>query len=300
MKISNKPSLFRLPDALLPMALLAYSALCPGDALAVQLYLALFAVSLGSLFAARGARIAFARQPAMRDVRGSVKSALLLTLAGGGVVAGAAALAYKGHFLDNWPLIAAGTLLNIEHIFYEYMYAIGDSRSASLSRGLTALFVFAGLLLANGQALWITGMAAISALVALVVGLVMGDGARGRTNGAIFRAAPRAALQTALYPAAALAAVLSLRPARYSASFFAGLALYELCKTPFRRTAMEARGFNYVLLGIIVICALSIVLFATGMVADARFSDVPVVCAALLIAAVCALILFGNIKKKSV
>ena len=296
MKISNKPSLLRLPDALLPAALLAYSALCPGDALAMRLYLAVFAVSLGSLFAARSARIAFARQPSMRDVRGSVKSALLMTLAGGGVAAGAAALARKGSLPDIWPLIAAGTLLNIEHIFYEYMYAIGDSRSAALSRGLTALFAFAGLLLSNGRALWLAGAAAISALVALVVALVMGDGARGRPNDAIFRAAPRAALQTALYPAA-LAAVLLLRPARYSAAFFAGLALYELCKTPFRRTSMEARGFNRALLFIIVICALGTVPFAAGLITNARLSDVPVVCIAVLLAAVCALGLFGNINK---
>lgn len=299
MKISNKPSLLRLPDALLPTSLLAYSALCPGDALAMRLYLVMFAVSLGSLFAARGARIAFARQPSMRDVRGSVKSALLMSLAGGGVAAVAAALARKGCLPDIWPLIAAGTLLNIEHIFYEYMYAIGDSRSACLSRGLTALFAFAGLLLANGRALWLVGAAAISALVALVVALVMGDGARGRPNGAIFRAASRAALQTVLYPAAALAAVLLLRPARYSAAFFAGLTLYELCKTPFRRTSMEARGFNRALLFIIVICALGTVLFATGLITNARLSDVPVVCIAVLLAAACALGLFGNLKKNN-
>ena len=299
MKIPNKPSLLRLPDAFLPAALLAHSLLCPGDPLAIRLYLAMLAVSLGSLFAARGARIAFARQPTMRGVRGSVKTALLLVLTGGGVAAGAAALAFKGSFPDIWPLIAAGTLLNIEHIFYEYMYAVGDSRSATLSRGLTALFAFAGLMLSKGKAPWLVGTAAISALVALVVGLVMGDGARGKPNGAIFRAAPRAAVQTALYPAAALAAVVLLRPARYSAAFFAGLILYELCKTPFRRTKMEAKTFNRALLAVIVVCALGIVPLATGMITDARFSDVPVACAALLLAAVCALVLFGNFKKNN-
>ncbi len=88
MRKSPNRRLTRISDAFLPAAMMVVSALpdsvvrFPAD-FPLLLFAAWFAVALFSLFASRGLRIAFARQPAIRRVRGSVKCSLLLTLAGG-------------------------------------------------------------------------------------------------------------------------------------------------------------------------------------------------------------------------
>ena len=297
MRKPKRPSLLRAPDAFFPLAMALCCALRPDRLSPVNLCVASLAVACLSLFASRGTRIAFARQPSIRHVRGSVKVALLLTLSGGALAAAGSALFLKGEWPLAGPMIAAVCLLNIEHIFYEYMYAIGDRNSARLARGLTAILTAAGLLLSTAQPLWLVGMTGLAALVALVIGLVMGDGGKGRPDATVLRVAPRAALQTALYPAAAMGAILLLRPERYAFAFFAGLALYELCKTPFRRSPAEARAFNRALLGIAAVCALGVAPFALGLVTYARFPDVPATCGAVLLAAACAFALFGNVKK---
>ena len=289
----RQPRLVRVPDAFLPATLAAFSILRPDSLSALLLYIATLIISALSLFAGRGIRIAFARQPAIRHVRGSVKCALLLTLAGAALSFLAARL-LRHPMADALPLIAAGTLLNIEQIFYEYMYAIGDRRSAALSRSLTALFILTGLLLSEENALWLVGMAGLSALVSIIVSLVMGDGVRGRLDATVVRCAPRAALQTALYPAAALGIYFALRPERIGLPFFAGLTLYELCKTPFRRSPLEARPLNKYLL---VACAAAALGMIAARIASLRWNSIPfMVCAMLLTAALCAFMLFGNIR----
>lgn len=288
----RRPRLARAPDAFLPLALALHAALFPRGALALRLYAAELAVAGLSLFAARGARIAFARQPAMRSARGSVKAALLLTLAGGTLLSVAALLLHK-HAGAALPWIAAGCLLNIEHIFYVYLYAIGEGDSAALARGLTTLFVSAGLLLHSdgAQALWPPGLAGLAALTALVVALVLGDGAAGAINDAVVRAAPRAALQAALYPCAA---GLLLRLPGGTAAFFLGLALYELCGTPFRRAPEESRGFNRALAAIAAVSAAGLAVgWALGR---GMFSILWSASAALLIAAACAFALYGCVR----
>ncbi len=289
----KQPRLVRVPDAFLPAALAVFSMLRPDSPSALLLYIATLIVSALSLFACRGIRLAFARQPAIRHVRGSVKCALLLTLAGAALSTLAAWL-LRHPMADALPLIAAGMLLNIEHIFYEYMYAIGDRRSAILSRGLTALFSITGLLLSEQNILWLVGMAGLSALVSIVVSLVMGDGFQGRLDVTVVRCVPWAALQTALYPAAALGIYFALRPDRVGLPFFVGLTLYELCKTPFRRSPLEARSFNKYLL---IACAVAALGMIAARLASAGCNSVPfLACAMLLAAALCAFALFGNIR----
>ena len=310
---SKKPMrLVRIPDAFLPAALAGASMIHPNSLSALQLAFASLIVAALSLFAGRGVRIAFARQPSIRHVRGSVKSALALTLLGDVLCCAAVYLFFRQRMASILPLIAAGGLLNIEHVFYEYMYAIGDKRSAALSRGLTALFMLAGLLLAGGdlsRPLWPVVMAGLSALAALVVSLVMGDGARGKPNAAVLRVAPIAALQTALYPAAALALHFALHTDRVGMPFFAGLTLYELCKTPFRRSPSESRPFNRALL---IVCGAAALLWAlltqTGLLPMlekkcppalmALVGQLPSACVLLAVAALCALALFGNVGRR--
>ena len=309
-QIKRQMRLVRVPDAFLPAALAVAAFLRPAGSAAIELYIATFIVSALSLFASRGIRIAFAQQPAIRHVRGSVKCALLATLIGGGIAAGVFALFKPLNIPDPLPLILSGCLLNIEHVFYEYMYAIGDRRSAALARGLTALFTLAGLLLYSaGSTLYplrLAGMTALAVLVSLVISLVMGDGARGRLDASVLRCAPRSALQTALYPAAALGLFFLFNIDRVGLPFFAGLTLYELCKTPFRRSPLESRPFNRSLL--IVCAAAGLVWLAAALIplktAGAEnplfelWRMLPNACAMVLTAAACAFALFGNIHGK--
>ena len=322
--------LMRPSDAILPGAMLVASILGYGGP-AAQLYAAWFAVALLSLFACRGLRAAFAMQPSIRDVRGSVKCALLLALFGGAAAAGLSGLLPGGYAPGTLSLIGAGFLLNIEHIFYEYMYAAGEKRSAALSRGLTALFLLAGIILETSRKIGSTLLftfqeirpetaeiaagtpfmliaAGISALTAAVVGLAMGGGLRGRWNGAVLRCAPRAALQTALYPAAAFLLFRLTDADSFALSFFAGLTVYELCKTPFRRSPLESRQFNRALLIVGIAAALlGAVSALCGNALEAAFTSSPVLydvameiqtaCAAIFIAAICGFALFGSIRK---
>ena len=114
-KIPNR-KLIRASDAILPGTMLAASILGYGLP-AVELFAGWFAVALCSLFACRGLRAAFALQPSIRDARGSVKCALLLTAFGGAAAAGASGVLPGGYAPGTLSLIAAGFLLNIEHIF---------------------------------------------------------------------------------------------------------------------------------------------------------------------------------------
>lgn len=310
-QLKRQRRLSRVPDAFLPAALAAASLLRPANRSALELYVAWLLVCALSLFTSRGVRIAFARQPAIRHVRGSVKCALLATLIGGGVAVAALKLFFRDISPDPLPLIVSGVLLNIEHIFYEYMYAIGDDRSATLSRGLTALFTLAGLLLYEGgqtfHPFFLVGMTGLAALVSVVISLVMGDGAKGRLDAAVLRCAPWAALQTLLYPAATAALVFICHFGRYSFAFFAGLTLYELCKTPFRRSMIESRSFNKALL--IACGAAGLVWLAAGLLVKPAGSvdsawlnvlnELPTACIMVLAAAACAFALFGRLPRKA-
>lgn len=301
----RQPRLARVPDIFLPAAL-ALSA-GPEPAGALSLYVAALAVAACSLFASRSARLAFARQPAIRSVRGSVKVALLLTLLGGAILCVLWAALFKAWRPDAPVWIAAGCFLNIEHIFYEYMYAIGDRRSASLSRGLTALFALTGVLLAQTQPAFLVVMTGLAALVSAVVSLVMGDGARGKPNAAVLRLSPRAAVQTLLYPTAAAALVFFAHLDARPSAFFVGLTLFEGCRTPFRRSPQEARSLHRTLMiacsaAVLIGLAAELAVNAperTKIAAVRCLEGIPAASILLLTAALCLIVLFGNVSKNT-
>lgn len=308
----NHRKLIRPADAFLPAALLI-SSILGRDTVAFDFFFAYMLVRLCSLATAPGLRAAFAAQPAMRYVQGSVCVALIAQIVGS-----AAALpifaSCKPHPL---LMIACGLLINIEHIFYEYLYAEGDGSSASLSRGITAALTLTGLLL-SGPSWWSSGDSALyqpiyplitsglSALVALAIGLSMCGKLRPKLNFMVLKAAPMSILQTALYPALAILVMLTtfihLLPVETFAPLFAGLILYELCRTPFRRSPAEARPLNKALLIACSVCLLGVLPFALGL----RFpngipllNDIPFALGALLLAAACAFTLYSNIQKKN-
>lgn len=296
-KINPHARLIRIPDCFIPVALAA-SSVFQGP-LTLKLYACWLATGLLALFTARGLRIAIATQPSVRTVRGSVACALIAQCVGLALALAACPFAEKRLNTSLLPFIIAGFLLNIEHMFYEFLHSLGDGRSATLSHGLSALFLAAGISLSTGplntQRLFlIPAMAGLSALVAAVVGLTLGGLRRGRLNAAVLRVAPRAALQTLLYPLLAGAALL-IRPDIPFFPLFIGLAVFELCRTPFRRTFRESAPLFRLLAAAALAAALCVALCYAIHMNDYAKMCLLTAGGAVLAAALCACALFGRL-----
>ena len=304
-KKRKSPFVTRFSDALLPGSLLI-SALLGREAVAFCLFAALYAVKLCSLAAADGLRAAFARQPSMRYVQGSALVALLLQLPGAAIVALTSRL--TGLSAPYFPFIACGLLLNIEHVFYEYLFAAGDGRSATLCRGITALLTLAGMLLCappgarmslpgEFEAVFLLIPCAASALVGLLISLASGGRLRPKMNPEVLRRAPASLLRTFLFPVLAIAALVLLKPDPLTAlPLFAGLTLYEPCRAPFRRTPSESAGMNFFLLAACVAAAICAVI--RGLTSSFSSNDaVLLVCGGVFLAALCGFALFGSVRK---
>ena len=288
------------------------------EALSGELFLSIIAVRMLALSSATGLRAAFAFQPSMKKVCGSVKMALLLQIASAVVLVGICQI-FSPDSLNGFimSLIGLGLLLNIEHVFYEYLYATGDGRSAALCRTIASLLIFAGVMMASPatreyrpdyQLHWLLGASGLAAAVSGVIGVSIGGGLKGRPNAAVVRAAPRAMLHTLFYPAAACALFYfgAWRDQAAAWMFFAGLVVYELCHTPFRRANMESRSMNRAL---IITCAAALVLlFASlsGILSNipgpsslTRFLEgLPLAATTLILSCICAFAMFGNLPSR--
>ena len=314
-KRNSKLRLLRPADGFLPGALLICSLLGKSD-MADNLFQCLLFSRLFALASAIGLRQAFSRQPSMRMARGSVKAALLLQPVGAALTLGLSLLSDGGRIAPSMLVcLVAGLLLNIEHVFYEYLAAAGEGNSAALSRAVTAALTAGGLMLTSAGAAggllpyrleWLLGAAALSTAAAAVIALGIGGRLKGRINGEVLRCAPAAMLQCFAYPLAWAAILLipgnPAAAARTSAPFFAGLMLCELCRTPFRRSAAESRPMNRVLAVIAAVCVIVIGLWFVPAAHDAlvnimknRAADVPGTAVMVLTSAVCSFGMFGRI-----
>jgi len=300
----NALKISRPSEALFPVFLLI-AALLGRAALALWLYIACMGVKLCALATSDGLRIAFAQQPSVRNVQGSAIVALLAQLAGAVLAALIANLTRQDSTFC--PLIACGLLINIEHVFYEYLYAIGEDQSAVLYQGICCLLSLAGLLLCappSGspslpefiEPAWLLAATGACALVGAALSLVLGGKPKPRMNVQVLRCAPVAMLQAALYPTAALIVLSRIVSARsVGLPLFCGLILYELCRAPFRRTPTESSSMNRILL--VTCLAASIVAIAGWLVSkDAFFTVIFPACAAVILAAICAFALFGGFR----
>ena len=293
-RYSHSIRLTRLSDAFLPASLLAAST-CGQGKTALRLYLSALTIHLLSLGASCGIRAAFAGQTTVRAVRGSVKCAILLHSLGLIIIL---FLLYINFFIGSFfpvPLLVAGFCLNIEHMFYEYLYAIGDSYSAAMCHGLTALFTIAGLALdAGGDShIWTLMASSLSAAVSLVISVASGDGVSGRVNARVMQCAPRAMLHSALYPTVFTIAAAVLHIKTLSIPFFTGLIVYALCRTPFRRTHMESRSMNRFLFALSI---LSVLVMTVSICCHENTAPQAVfaTCGAVILASLCSFIVFGR------
>lgn len=312
MKRNIKSRLVRPSDAFLSVSLLA-AAVLGRNMIAIDLYLALFAVRILGLSTSSGLRAAFSLQPSIKKVCGSVKTTLIIQLASSSILALLYHLFHSGGLNFYYiAFIGLGLMLNIEHIFYEYLYATGDSRSAALCRAITSTLICAGMLMSSPAAdeyqppyrlEWLLGASLVSTAVSAVIALFIGGRLKGRLNNGVILAAPREMLHTLLYPAAASAFVYflpSIKPSPWA--FFAGLMVYELCRTPFRRSPAESRTMNRVL---IITIAVSLALqffrlsiFESIIPSIAPLLSLPDSALMIFIACVCSFAMFGNLSAR--
>lgn len=264
--------LIRPTEALLPMAFLAGDLFGP-KALQGWLFTGWFTVRLLGLFAAEGVRMAFATQPGVRKVRGSTTLAILLQIIGAVLAAGIYALIFHGITPFTLAVIGIGLMLNIEHVFCEYLRAEGDGYSAGLCSLLTAVFFLAGVLLESaGVPVKTLILTAAGCLISILIAVFTGGCRPGRMNAAVLKHAPEAIFGGIAYPAAIAAALYAAstvlgKGAETGGStavwaenglrigFFAGLALIQVVKTPFRRSGLESRVMRPVMAAVAAVCA---------------------------------------------
>ena len=307
MKSNPLRRMLRPSDVFISLAFLAASLLGRGAA-AFGLFFAFYAVKLCALATADGLRAAFATQPSMKYVQGSALVALICQLPGAALAALVLYLIPQTRPL--LPLVPCGLLLNIEHVFYEYLFATGDNNSALTVRCFTAVLTLLGLLLCmppRQEAVLTTAVdsswplitCSLSALISLFTSFSLGGRFQPVPNGEVLRRAPMSMLQAAFCPALTLSALILLWPVSFTpAPLFAGLALYEACRTPFRRSPMESAPMNRLLL-IVGITALILFVVFYFMVKIPLSEPVAMTGAALLIAALCAFGMFGSIESRS-
>lgn len=320
MKKLDKMRMIRPSDAFLPAALLIASALGKSD-MAEYVFLEMWLIQLFALASARGLRLAFSEQPSMRRVRGSVKTALLLQIPGALLIAALYLVHNAGRYSPSLMIcIGAGLLLNIEHVFYEYLFATGDSHSAIMTRAVTSALTLGGLMMlsdnSHGGLLpygleWLLGAAGISAAVSAIIGLTVGGPLKGRCNAQVLKCAPLSMLQTLVYPVAHFLLSMawpgtSLRLARTALPLFAGMIVYELCRAPFRRTAMESRAMNRTLLiiGAVALagfgmCLVPAVQGALKGILKGCFNDLPAAAIMIAVGCICGFGMFGSVRMGS-
>ena len=303
-KLARKMQLIRPADAFLPLALLG-GAIFGTPAMAFEYFFNYYVIRLLALATAPGLRIAFALQPSLQKVQGSVTSAVLMQTLGAALCD--IGWVIYGNLTGNIPstlAILVGFLLNIEHVFYEYLHAAGDSHSSVMCHALMSIFLLAGFILSRG---WIIALLAfIGMTVAIIISLTTIGPLKGEPNAQVFRSAPRAMLQAAAYIAPSFAALFLFRhigrwadaPLTSVAPFFAGWAVYSLCQSPFRRSALEARRFMPVLLVLMGLAALLNVVPIHMMFPETVCVYIRSTGAAVGIAALAALILYGNFRRR--
>ena len=286
--------LSRYPDTLIPAALLSASILGQGKR-ALLLYACALAIHLFSLGASHGIRAAFASQMTLKSVRGSVMCAFLLQITGFIILLFLSYFGYNSCYSMLFPFLIAGVSLNIEHMFYEYLYAMEDKYSAAMCHGLTFLFTITGLLLDAGRdiSLFIPITTTISAIVSVVVSTVI-HGLSGKLNARVIRCAPRAMIYSAFYPSLFAITVLFFRIDSLSVPFFTGLTIYEFCRTPYRRSSMESRMMNLFLFVLSVFAGICMVM-SFCLYGNTASQTVFFSCFTVIIASICSFVMFGRV-----
>lgn len=157
--------------------------------------------------------------------------------------------------LAQHAVLAAG-LITIEHLFEERMFALGRRVDGVVLSCVGNGLLLVGMLLdagSGGSACFI-GAAALGTAISIVANYLIEPAHGFSLTPQNLRFAPKACLQTLLYPAAAIVAALLLSNgdgAKLDAAFPAllfGLIPWRLARTTARRTQDESRPLNLLLI----------------------------------------------------
>ena len=201
--------------------------------------------------------------------------------------------------MDHVLAVGAAWLVLVEHLFEERLYTLHRSADGSMLSMISNALLFTGLMLdASGGVhaeyeLFFTLIAAAAGAMISVIASFAIQKPRGFTlmpKNLLF--APKAMVQTLLYPAAALAIGLFMpgEDMGQICGFYAGLLLWRLSRTVCRRTDAESRPMNFML---IAPCA--ILAAAACFLLPAH--DAALMC---LAAALCAVAVFARIGVRNV
>ena len=218
--------LMRPANALFPLSMLAAICLGRGEA-ALALMRWHLLLQLCGFCAADCFRLGAVREPGVRRVDRRFFGGIVQFLMG----AALALLAERRISLDFFAALCIG----LERFFEERLYARCEQLDGALLSGIASLLLLTGLQLDGGAIGFYTLCGALlGALIGLLANLVL---ARFRGHSSLpcnLLLAPRALLQSALYPALAICAVRALRidESAALAPFLSGLILWRLAQSP--------------------------------------------------------------------
>lgn len=288
-----KNHLMRPSAALFPLVLIAAQwitgELYPEVVLFLYLILQMFSLCAVDCF-----RNAAAREPGPRKVDKRFWGSLPMLF-----IASAAMLSLIVHTAGNFsagyiffPLLPL--LISIEHLFEERLFTLNRRSDGNILSLIANGLLFAGLMLdgSNGvpkpfEMFYTLAASGLGALIAVLTSLVIAPPKGFSLIPRNLGFAPKAILQTLLFPAAylGLISLISKGFDDYVVGFFAGYTLWRLSRTVCRRSFDESRPLNLLL---IAVCA--VMTGAAGFV-PALFE--PAICC--LLALVCAMIVFLHI-----
>ena len=279
-QILSRPSAALFPAVCLIAALM-------GNTESVFLLLTFyFTLQLLTLCALDAFRNAAAREPGIRRVDMRFGGAIAQILIGGAIFAAGLGCMPKPTDADSFslaavilPAIASGCII-IEQTFEERMFALSRPMDGALLAVIANLLMAIGLFIPGKGEIVLAASAGLGALIALIASLFIAPFRSFSMLPRNYGFAPKAALQTLLYPAAAAALMNVLSMDLTHA--LAGWVLWRLSRTTCRRSHDESRPMNLLL---IALCA--------ALIAAASFLPWAAAYAlACLAALVCAAIVF--------
>lgn len=255
-----KRRLMRPTAALFPLSGLMAALIVPARRNEVALlFLTYYAVQLLSLCAADSFRNAAAQEPGVRRVDRRFWGALTMLLIG-------ILLSITLSFLLNMGMLAVGaaSLVCVEQLFEERIFAYGKNACGAILSGASNLLLLAGML-CGGALLPVA--AGVGAVTAVVVSYVVEPNHGFSLAPANLGFAPRAGVQTLLYPLLVLAAqaILSMKgmfePDFLMLAALFGLIPWRLARTTYRRTQSESKPLTLVLLGFALVAGVGAILW---------------------------------------
>lgn len=212
-------------------------------------------------------------------------------------------------------LLAAGALLCLTRLACEHAAAHADLTSALVGDALTGIILAAGLLIADlsgvcetaamnaADARRIACACGLAAVLPLLITLVVTPPKKPAASFSYFRDVHRGLFRVALFPLVCALVAGQMTGFTYRAEhaglalgLFAGSALMELSRATFRRTEMEGTAFDVLLAAVCMVFAAADTLIL--LLAPDIFAAFDPVARAVMLAAACALILYGPPKPR--